>query len=453
MATDTQYWIWLSSCLGYGSRAIKPLIERFGDARGVFDALPDALSSVSSLYAPERKRLLVRDLSHAEEIASYALESGVRILHIMDPDYPARLRDIPNPPAVLYVRGTIPDWNRLPCIGVVGARAMSYYGADAACEISYDLARMGCVTVSGMALGIDGAVAAATLAAGGKTVAVLGSGIDRIYPSEHQTLYHAIIEGGGAVITEFAPHEGADGFHFPLRNRIISGLSSALVLVEGEAGSGAMITARYAKAQGRAVFAVPGKIGDPHSEAPHLLLKQDAKVLTCADDVYDTFKDEYFSTMNPFALLPEVALNMEAVLRRYGVAIGNKKPKEKKLLAKKDDPHTSGGVFERLRRAFGGNTVNVNQSQEKRAEKCEQNKDALHARLDEERKALLSDSAYAVYESLSYEIPRHPDEILLDTVGADAVAAELITMEVMGHVTLTPGGCYLKNETYERTVP
>lgn len=444
MATDTIYWIWLSLCLGYGSHALKPLIERFGDARGVFSASDEEIASVRSVCASERKRLSMHELSRAEEIAEYCLHTSVRVLHVGDADYPMALLSIPNPPSVLYVRGTLPDLNRLPCIAIVGARAMSYYGADSACEIAYDLGRMGCVTVSGLALGIDGVSAAATLEAGGKTVAVLGSGIDRLYPREHRQLYEAILAGGGAVLTEFAPYEGADAFHFPLRNRIISGISRAVILIEGEAQSGALITARYAKAQGRCVFALPGKINDKNSEAPHLLLKQDARLLTCADDVYDAFREEYFSSINPFALLPKVNLNMEAILRKYGVAIGKEKSKEKKLLGATEQ--SSGGVLDRLRRFFAGKGEQETASVAPAPSVEEKSTAEATARLDEERRALLSPVASAVYGALSYETPVHPDEISLEGIGADTVAAELITMEVLGFVLSVPGGCYIKNK-------
>lgn len=446
MATDTIYWIWLSLSLGYGSHAVKPLLERFGDARGVFSASDEEIASVKAVCASERKRLSVRELSRAEEIAGYCLHGGVRVLHVAEPDYPTALLSIPNPPTVLYVKGSLPDLNRLPCIGVVGARAMSYYGADSACEIAYDLGRMGCVTVSGLALGIDGVVAAATLEAGGKTLAVLGSGIDRLYPKEHRQLYEAILDGGGAIVTEFAPYEGADGFHFPLRNRIISGISRALILIEGEAQSGALITARYAKAQGRCVFALPGKINDKNSEAPHLLLKQDARLLTCADDVYDAFKEEYFSSINPFALLPKVSLNMEAILRKYGVAIGKEKPKEKKLLGAAEP--SSGGVLDRLRRFFSGKNKEESEDPSPNTPPAQPmaREEDVTARLDAERQAVLSPAAAAVYGSLHYDIPTHPDEISVEGVGADTVAAELITMEVLGFVVSVPGGCYIKNK-------
>lgn len=443
--TDIRHWIWLGAALGYGSPALLPLLERFGDAEGVFSASAEELSGIKELCSPERKKLALHDLSRAEEVADYCLHAGVRVLTVAEEEYPRALLEIKNPPAVLYTRGKLPAWNTLPCIGVVGARAMSHYGASAACEISYDLARMGCITVSGMALGIDGVVAASSLEAGGTTVAVLGSGIDRLYPREHKNLYRAILDGGGAIVTEFPPYEGADAFHFPLRNRIISGISKALILVEGEANSGSLITARYAKKQGKSVFAVPGKINDKNSEAPLLLLKSDAKVLTCADDIYDNFKEEYFSEMNPFALLPKTALNVETVLRKYGVAVGREKQKEKKLL-KMSDRDEKPPFFERLRGLFGGEekASDAPRPTHPTTDACD-GKAARRIALDQERAATLGPSEYEVYKRLSYDIPKHPDEIARELTVAE-VSSALVTMEVLGCAVLVPGGCYLKNE-------
>ena len=443
MATSTLYWIWLGGALGYGSHAIKPLLEAFGDAEGVFHASAEEISGIKAVCSGERRRLADHDLSRAEEVAGYCMHGGIRILNMSEPEYPKALLSINNPPAVLFCRGNLPDWNRVPCIGMVGARAMSHYGADAACEIAYDLARMGCITVSGMALGIDGVVAAATIEAGGKTVAVLGSGIDRLYPKEHRGLYQSILKSDGVVITEFPPYEGADAFHFPLRNRIISALSQALILVEGEAGSGALITAHYAKKQGRCVFAVPGKIRDKNSEAPLLLLKQEAKVLTCADDVYDTFKEQYFSAMNPFALLPKASLNMEGIVRKYGVVSGREKPKPKRLLGASTS-REEGGFLQKVKNLFGSDTEKE-EKENLTPEQLEQNRELARRLLDEKRKNDLSKEYYSVYECLSFDLPSHPDEVLVENMRAEEINSVLVALEVLGCASITPGG-YLKNE-------
>ena len=446
MSTDLRYWIWLGSALGYGSPALLPLLERFEDAEGVFRASPEELAEIKELHREERKHLCMHDLSRAEEVCEYCMHAGVRVLTIADDEYPQSLLSIKNPPAVLYARGTLPDWNNRPCIAMVGARAMSYYGASAACEIAYDLGRMGCITVSGMALGIDGAVAAATLEAKGKTVAVLGSGIDRLYPREHKALYKAILDGDGLIITEFPPYEGADAFHFPLRNRIISGIAKAVILVEGEANSGALITARYAKKQGRAVFAVPGKINDKNSEAPLLLLKRDASVLTCADDIYDNFKEEYFSSLNPFALLPKNTVSPEAILRKYGVSVGHEKRKEKSLL-QRNEAEEKPPFLQKLRRLLGGTSEEKETLTPLPTEVTAPNdKEAVRLALDEKRRKDLSPEEYAIYEKLSYDEPTHPDELSNDASAVNEISARLVMMEVLGCVTLVAGGSYFKNE-------
>ena len=176
------------------------------------------------------------------------------------------------------------------------------------------------------------------------------------------------------------------------------------------------------------------------------MLKQDAKLLTCADDIYDTFKEEYFSAINPFALLPKASVNMEAILRKYGVSVGRHKIGEKKHLPKASADDAHGQIFGRLKSIFGGEGKEKPAEDKISEEKREQDVKALRKALDEERRALLSPEAYTIYDTLHYDTPTHPDEISLLGIGADAIVAELITMEVLGYVAFMPGGCYVKNE-------
>ena len=329
--SELVYWVWLSLALTPASRSFKNLLTFYKDAKSIFEA--DEIASVEGLSPKEREHLSIKDLSASEDICEHCFANGVRILAYYDEDYPKLLRDINDPPVLLYVRGTIPEWNKRPCISVIGTRSMTYYGGEITFDISYDLAKMGCITVSGLALGVDGVCAAATLQAGGTTVAVLGSGIDVIYPAEHEFLHDCIIHNGGAVITEFAPGERPDKFHFPVRNRIISGISRASIVTEGEAGSGSLITARRAATQGRTVFAVPGKVGSSTSDGPLLLLKhKKAEAITCADDIYDFYREEYLPYINAFKLLEHRDSTLESVMDKYRVVCA--KPKEKRLSAK-----------------------------------------------------------------------------------------------------------------------
>ncbi|MCQ2386201.1 MAG: DNA-processing protein DprA, partial [Clostridia bacterium] len=271
---------------------------------------------------PDKKKILDKNTDAAKKIEDDCRAKGIRILTVEDTSYPSLLLQTVSPPLVLYYKGTVPDWNRRPCFAVVGTRAMSDYGAASAADICFDLGRMDCITVSGMALGIDGMAAAATLEAGGTTVAVLGSGLDVIYPAAHTFLYETILKNGGIVLSEYPPGSRPERYHFPVRNRIISGIARGIIMVEGNANSGALITAEIGLREGRAVFAVPGKIGEKNQEGALLLLKSGASAITCADDIYDRFKDEYVGKLNGFSLLTPRKIFFKSIMAKYRITGG-----------------------------------------------------------------------------------------------------------------------------------
>jgi DNA processing protein len=210
------------------------------------------------------------------------------ILTPADPAYPAALRAIPDPPSPLYVRGRLRGDDRI-AVAVVGTRRPSPYGAAAADRLANGLARWGITVVSGLARGIDGVAHRAALRAGGRTIAVLGCGLDIVYPPEHAGLAAQIVQAG-AVITEYPAGTPPLKHQFPRRNRLISGLTLGVVVVEGRDGSGALITADCALDQGREVFAVPGSIFAPTSALPHRLLRQGATLVTTAEDILDELR-------------------------------------------------------------------------------------------------------------------------------------------------------------------
>ena len=203
------------------------------------------------------------------------------VLALGDPAYPMRLRTIPDPPPVLFVRGTL---DASPAVAIIGSRRATPYGLAAAARLAADLAMARVTVVSGLARGIDGAAHQAALDGGGRTIAVLGCGADVAYPPEHRALAGAIA-ASGALVSEFAPGTPPLRGHFPRRNRLISGLALGVVVVEGMEDSGALVTVDYALDQGREVFAVPGSIFSRHSRAPHELLRQGARVVESAADV------------------------------------------------------------------------------------------------------------------------------------------------------------------------
>ncbi len=312
------YWIWLSLCCSPSGSTFGKLIKEFDGARAIYEADDKRISSIVGYRNSDRSALENKSLDKAEEIYAFCKKHKVGLLCYGDEKFPKALRSIENPPVLLYYRGFLPDFNKIFAVSAVGTRALSDYGRKNAFRISYDLATAGATVVSGMAMGIDGVAMAGAIAAGGKTVAVIGSGIDVCYPPQHLRLAREIVKNG-CVLTEFAPGTPPSRYNFPKRNRIISGLSAATVVFEGAEKSGALITARCAKEQGRAVYALPGNVGSVTSQLSSLLLKNGARICTSADDILKDFTKEYGKIINPFLLKDRPTVDMMSTLTEYGV--------------------------------------------------------------------------------------------------------------------------------------
>ena len=286
----------LSFTPGLGSRKIKVLAEHFGGAQAVWEAEPDTLQEVEGVGPKLIQSLLKARASEkiAEEVeqeVERAERLNISLLHLEHPDYPESLRQIYDPPSVVYVRGTLPPMlAQTKAIGVVGTRNASQYALNLSLNFSKNLARAGVAVISGLALGVDSAAhRGAVQTEGGQTVAVLGSGVDVIYPRQNQRLVEEILEGHGAVVSEYRIGSGPRATNFPGRNRIINGLSKGVLVVEGGIKSGALITAEFALEEGRTIFAVPGRIGDPKAEGTLALLKQGATMVQNASDILQEF--------------------------------------------------------------------------------------------------------------------------------------------------------------------
>ncbi len=290
---DLRYWIWLAEACGAGSRCADLLLAAFSnDAKAVFDADADRLSAFEELSDKVYQALCKKDLSEAEKIENYCKRNRISLLCPAHKAYPNKLRAIRCRPVLLYYKGQLPNFDEEVCIAMVGTRRMSEYGKRTAHRLSYDLARGGAVVVSGMAAGVDGIAHRGALDAKGRTVAVLGCGIDRAYPASHKGLMETLFEKG-TVITEYKPFTEPAGHNFPIRNRIISGLCQGTVVIEADVKSGAMITAKAALYQGRDLFAIPGKIGEENSGGTHQLLKSGAKMVTEAMDILEEYEFLY----------------------------------------------------------------------------------------------------------------------------------------------------------------
>ncbi len=274
---------------GLGPVRISRLLKAFGSASEILRAAPLALSRVEGMGSPLCEALFhARKTSHPEAECERARTFGAKILSLTDSEYPALLLQMTAPPPILYIWGNLQDRDR-HAIAMVGARSPTPYGAECAKKLSFQLAYSGVTIVSGLARGIDSFAHQGALAAQGRTIAVLGSGLCRIYPSENNHLAERIASSFGAVLSELPMLTVANRQTFPARNRIISGLSLGTLVVEAGIKSGALITAHAAVEQGRSVYAIPGRIDRPQSAGSNALIQQGAKLVGCAQDILDDF--------------------------------------------------------------------------------------------------------------------------------------------------------------------
>lgn len=283
MAPDSaSAWLRLIRCEALGNAAALRLLAHFGSAQTAVDA-----SASAWLRAGVERKRPPPGLEDPQVQADLAWLAGAGNRHLIDwqhPAYPERLRGIANPPLALFVLGD-PGLLAQPQLAMVGSRAATPQGLDNARAFAAELARRGLIVTSGLALGIDGAAHQGALDGGGATLAVCGTGLDRVYPARHKALAHALIERGGALVSELAPGAGARREHFPRRNRLIAGLSLGVLVVEASTESGSLITARLAAEQGREVFAIPGSIHNPLAKGCHRLIREGAKLVESIDDI------------------------------------------------------------------------------------------------------------------------------------------------------------------------
>lgn len=284
-------WIRLQSALGAGA-ALSEIIEYFGSAKALFDAGETEWRMSPVLVPRQIEKLCESTEAQANEVLATCKMNGWQVVPYDDLHYPERLRSIFNPPAVLYVDGELPDIDNSIVIGIVGTRRASDYAVKAADVMSRGIAERGAIVASGGALGVDTAAHNGAMLAGGKTIAVLGCGLGTKYLMENKPLRDAVVKNG-ALITEFQPFTPASKYTFPIRNRIISGISLGVLVVEASIKSGSLITANYALEQGRDVFALPCSILDPAFAGTNKLIDDGAIVATKPLDLLYPYAEEY----------------------------------------------------------------------------------------------------------------------------------------------------------------
>ncbi|MCD6232716.1 DNA-processing protein DprA [Candidatus Aerophobetes bacterium] len=309
-------WILLSKIPYLGPKRCRELVEYFGSPREVLSAPFDKLSKIPGI-GKEIAKLIISEARkiNVEEDLNLLRKFDVQVITFQDKQYPSNLQNIFDPPFLLYVRGELREEDK-DALAIVGTRRATIYGKLTAQRLAREVAKEGITIVSGMARGIDTAAHWGALEAEGRTIAVMGCGVDRVYPPENKELMNKIIERG-AVISEFPLRSLPEASHFPQRNRIISGLSRGVLVVEAPLKSGALITAEFALEQGREVFAVPGNINSPKSQGTNRLIREGAKLVEKTEDIFEELN------FSPILSNIEVIKNKESLLS----------PEEKRVLA------------------------------------------------------------------------------------------------------------------------
>lgn len=304
------HWVWFAHRPGLNDRDKMALLQHFRDPEDIYFADDGAFDAIG-LSEEAKTALREKNLTSAEEILEACDREKLHILTCQDAAYPARLKNIADPPNVLYYKGRLPDFDGSPVIGVVGTRKASAYGLTTAKRMGYQIARCGGIVVSGMAYGIDGMAMSGALTAGAPAVGVLGCGADIVYPVSNRALFRDT-EEYGCILSEFAPGTPPAKWTFPKRNRIISGLSCGVLVVEAPEKSGALITANTALEQGRDVFAVPGPINADTSRGCNQLIRDGAGLVMEAWDVLGTYQQRFPQRLRPIrAAMPETPRGAE----------------------------------------------------------------------------------------------------------------------------------------------
>ena len=287
-----KYWLWLATRKHLTNQAKLALLHRFTDPEEIYYADPDEILLTEGITPAHAAAVADKSMAAAEEIREECARQGIRILTLQDGEYPSRLKNIYDPPIVLYCKGRIPDFDDEAAVAVVGTRGCTPYGTACAEKLGHGLAKGGAVVVTGLAAGVDAEAARAALFAGGFTVGVLGNGIDVVYPPSSRSLYESLAVSG-LLVSEYPPRTQPASSHFPARNRIISGLSVAAVVVEAPEKSGALITAAAALEQGRDVFAVPGPIDAKNSVGCNRLIRDGAGLVSDAWDILREYESRF----------------------------------------------------------------------------------------------------------------------------------------------------------------
>lgn len=283
------YWLWLSRIKKLGSIKTQKLLEKYKTPEKIWNCKKQDLLQIEQIGEETANEILKEEYrKNLDKYKKYMDQNQIKLISIHDKNYPQKLKNIYDKPIVLYIKGNEKILNEFS-MAIIGCRENTKYGETVAKQIASELASKNITTISGLARGIDSISQQETVNKKGKTIAVLGNGLDTIYPTENKKLAQSIIENGGAIISEYIIGTKIEKMNFPARNRIISGLSDGIIVVEAKKKSGTMITVDFALEQGKNVFAVPGNIINKNSEGTNDLIKQGAKLITSVEDILEEY--------------------------------------------------------------------------------------------------------------------------------------------------------------------
>ena len=474
-------WVWLSLACGVPNKNGRRLVSYFGSVDKIYAATrKDYIDAgVRASDAAVLNALCAKNTDRAAKVIERCRALDISIMTIGDIGYPRIFATVEDAPFVLYYRGKWPDLNDRFSAAVVGTRSMTEYGCIAAYELSYNLTRAGAIIISGMALGIDGVASAAALDAGGTTVAVLGSGLDVIYPREHTRLFDDIRKTG-AVISEYPPGTRPLGPNFPKRNRIISGLADATVVVEGTETSGALITANSARRQGRYVYAVPGKFTDPMSAGPNSLLRSGVHAVVGAIDIVSDYIEVYGDKLKAETARRNATFTYSEIKERlderrvysgsgdkresaFGYGAFGGKGTEAKMAAFEAAAEKRRVAFPWIKsrpskkdaRVISGELVTLDEIKASRSRDAKtgdaaaQNDDLTTEKSQNIYKpfdpSVLTEEERRLYDAMPAGERITPDQLVTESLSAAEVTAGLTLLVLAGAVEEHPGGYYSKN--------
>ena len=440
------YWIWLSLRLKNQNSVFQRLLDLFDNsAFEIYKADEKKLERATHLSEFQKKRLLDKSIDESVSIFNYCKQNNIGIITYVDGIYPDSLKSMKAPPVLLYYMGNMPNLNNKVCVSLVGTRKMTEYGMRSCYKIAYELASAGAVVVSGMALGIDSVAHAGAIGGRGTTIAVLGCGIDVIYPKQHRKLRKYICEHG-AVVTAYHPSTPAYKHNFPERNAIISALSEGTLVIEAPRSSGALITAEYAAEQSRTVYALPGSIEEPMSEGPNNLIKNGAMAVTCARDILNYYFENHSRLVDPVKLRQgELSSDFDnGILVDVGISVTcyGKGPKG-----------TPSSLLKKLNERLNNNAEQnsdyysapeIKRIGENKGSVEEDNMPVASAVIDESALEGLTDEQRRIFNELPCDKPTSVDALIKNGYNIGTLMASLTILEIKGLVTSLPGGMYIR---------